>query len=439
MARRITRRQFMRSGAAAAAAFTFWPKGILRAQSPAQRLHVAFIGAGGRGASNLHEISQCAADVVALCDVDASNLAAAAKSFPNAKTYSDFRKLLEQKDIDGVVVSTPDHVHAFAALAAIRLGKHIYCEKPLTHCVYESRILRLAAAEKKVATQMGNGGHSSEGTRATVEWIQSGAIGQVREVHMWTDRAKDWWPQGVPRPTETPPVPQNLAWDLWIGPAPQRPYHPAYHPFKWRGWADFGTGALGDMGCHVFDVSCWALKLGPPSTIEAETSGYNRETFPEWSIVRYEFPQRGDLPPVKLTWYDGGKLPQRPPELEEGREMGTKDGGTIFVGDKGKMIVPLGGAPRLIPEAKMKDFKRPDPSIPRSIGHHKEWVEACKGGPPAGSNFDFSGPMTETILLGNVAIRVGKKIQWDSEKLQATNAPDAAPLIHREYRKGWEL
>lgn len=438
MAYQMTRRQFMRSGLAAGA-LACWPRGILHAASPSERLHVGFIGAGGRGSNNLQEISRFAADVVALCDVDAAYLAAAAKAYPNAKTYSDFRKMLEQKDIDAVVVSTPDHVHAVAALAAIRLGKHVYCEKPLTHSIYESRLLRLAAAEKKVATQMGNGGHSHEGTRLAVEWVRSGILGHVREVHLWTDRAKDWWPQGVSRPSDTPAVPATLDWDLWTGPAPARPYHPAYHPFKWRGWVDFGTGALGDMGCHVFDVACWALKLDAPTTVEAETSGCNGETYPQWSMVRYEFPQRGDMPPVKLLWYDGGKLPPRPAELDEGQEFGSKDGGTLFIGDKGKMIVPLGASPRLIPEARMRDFNQPSPSIPRSVGHHKEWVEACKGGPPAGSNFDVAGPMTETILLGNVAIRLGKKLQWDSENLQVVNAPEAAALIRREYRKGWEL
>ncbi|MGE5609285.1 MAG: Gfo/Idh/MocA family protein [Bacillota bacterium] len=439
MTRTFTRRYFLQSTALAASAFALSPRGILRAQAPSDRLNVAFVGVGGRGAGNLAAISECKANIVALCDVDQNHLAAAAAKFPGAKTYADFRKLLEQKDIDAVVVSTPDHFHAVTAIAAMRLGKHVYCEKPLTHSIYETRRLTESARKHKVATQMGNGGHSSEGTRLTVEWIQTGAIGPVREVHTWTNRAKGWWPQGVPRPSDTPPVPPTLNWDLWLGPAPLRPYHPAYHPFKWRGWADFGTGALGDMGCHVFDVSYWALNLTHPTTIEAETSGYNGETFPEWSIIRYTFAQRGNMPPVKLTWYDGGKLPPRPADLEPGREMGSPDGGTLFIGDKGTILTPLGGAPRLIPESKMKDFKRPDPFLPRSIGHHREWVEACKGGKPAGANFEYAGLLTEIVLLGNLAIRARKKIEWDGPHMKATNAPEADPLIHREYRNGWSL
>ncbi len=294
-------------------------------KSPNERLNIGLIGVAGRGASNLKNVS--GENIVALCDIDDNRLAPAALQFPAAKTYNDFRKLLEQKGIDAVVVSTPDHTHAVAAAMALRLGKHVYCEKPLTHSIHEARTLARLAAEAKVATQMGNAGHSSENTRRVVELVRAGAIGPVHEVHAWTNRPI--WPQGIDRPTEIPPIPAHVHWDLWLGPAPERPYDPAYHPFKWRGWWDFGTGALGDMGCHVFDPPYWALDLRYPSRVTAEGPPRNAETAPPWSIVRYEFPARGGQPPVALTWYDGGKLP--PAELFDGELPAKNSSGSVLV------------------------------------------------------------------------------------------------------------
>jgi predicted dehydrogenase len=391
------------------------------------------IGVAGKGTDNIQSVSS--QNIVALCDVDETNLLKVAAKFPAAKKYRDFRKLLEQKDIDAVVITIPDHCHAVAAMAAMKLGKHVYCEKPLAHSVYEVRQMTLAAREHKVATQMGNSGHSSEGTRQVVEWIQAGAIGPVREVHAWTDRPI--WPQGIARPSETPEVPSTLDWDLWLGPAPARPYHKAYHQFNWRGWWDFGTGALGDMGCHVIDAAFWALGLGSPSTVEAESSPVNRETAPLWAIIRYEFPAKGTRPAVKFVWYDGGKQPSR--ELTETpADQKLDTNGLLFVGDKGKLFFPR-RTPRLLPDSAMKNFQPPPPTIPRSIGHHAEWFAACRGDKPAGSNFEHAGPLTEMVLLGNIALRVGRKIEWDGPNLQVRNAPEAAQYVRREYRKGWSL
>ncbi|MHC5057605.1 MAG: Gfo/Idh/MocA family protein, partial [Planctomycetota bacterium] len=310
--------------------------------------------------------------------------------------------------------------------------KDVFCQKPLTHNVWEARALTLAARKHKVATQMGIQGHAKEGTRLLVEWVRSGAIGPVREIQYWTNRPI--WPQGIGRPKDTPPVPPSLDWDLWLSVAPERPYHPAYHPFKWRGFWDFGTGALGDIGCHALDAGFWALELGSPRSVEAETSPVNDETAPKWSIVTYQFPARGDMPPVKVVWYEGGKMPPRPKELEGNRKLGG--GGQLFFGDKG--VIMAGGTPRLIPEARMKEFERPPKTIPRSPGHVAEWVRACKGGEPAGANFDFAGPLSEMVLLGNFAVRTGKRIEWDGENMRATNAPEANRYVSRVPRKGWE-
>ena len=439
----LSRRDFI-SAAAAATAFTIVPRHVLAGAGstpPSEKLNIAGIGVGGRGADNLPAIST--ENIVALCDVDAKQADATFKRFPKAKIYRDFRRMLdEQKDIDAVVVSTPDHVHAAASMMAIKMRKHVYCEKPLTHSIYEARKLAEAAREYKVATQMGIQGHAGEGIRLLCEWIWDGAIGPVREVHTWTDRPKGWWPQGVDRPKETPPVPDTLDWDLWLGPAPHRPYHPAYVPFKWRGWWDFGTGALGDMGIHNCSPIFWALKLGYPTTVEVVSQeGANAETGPTKSILRYEFPARGNMPPVTLMWYDGGNMPLRPEELEEGRRLGDNDGGSLLVGDKGKILAPgwCAASPRLIPESKMKAYKLPVKTIPRSIGHHEEWLAACKGGKPAQANFDFSGPLTEAVLLGNIAIRTGEKIYWDGPNMRCTNVPKANEYVYCSYRQGWTL
>jgi len=436
----MNRRDFLASTAVAAAAFTIVPRYVLGGPGytpPSEKLNIAGIGVGGRGASDIKAVSS--ENIVALCDVDDKRAGETFTRYPKAKKYRDFRKMLEkEKNIDAVVVATPDHVHAVAAMMAVKMGKHVYCEKPLTHLIYEARQLTKAAREAKVATQMGNQGHSGEGNRLICEWIWDGAIGPVREVHTWTNRPI--WPQGIDRPKETPPIPKTLDWDLWLGPAPQRPYNPAYLPFNWRGWWDFGTGALGDMACHIIDSPFWALKLKYPISVEASSTKVNSETYPLASIVRYEFPARGNMPPVKLTWYDGGLRPPRPEELEPGRKMGSDNGGVLFVGEKGKLVCSCyGNSPRLIPEAKMAAYKRPPKTIPRVEGHHKDWIRACKTGKPACSNFDYAGPLAETVLLGNIAIRTGKKLYWDGPKMKFTNVPEANEYVHQQYRQGWTL
>jgi predicted dehydrogenase len=439
----ISRRDFM-GGVALAAAFTIVPRYVLggpRQIPPSEKLNIAGIGVGGRGADNLDAVGS--ENIVALCDVDEARASATFKRYPKAKKYSDFRIMLEkQKDIDAVIVATPDHVHAVATITAIKMGKHVYCEKPLTHSIYEARMVARAAREQKVATQMGIQGHSGEGIRLLCEWIWDGAIGPVREVHTWTDRPGSWWPQGIARPKDTPPAPPTLDWDLWLGPAPYRPYHPAYVPFKWRGWWDFGTGPMGDMGIHNCSPIFWALKLGYPTSVEVVSQeGNNDQTGPVKSIVRYEFPARGDMPPLTLTWYDGGNMPPRPEELEPDRRLGDNDGGSLLIGDKGKILAPgwCAESPRLIPESKMKEYKLPPKTIPRSPGHHQEWINACKGGKLPTANFDFSGPLTEVLLLGNIAIRTGEKLLWDGPNMKITNVPEANNYVRRQYRQGWTL
>jgi predicted dehydrogenase len=436
--------------AVAAAAFQIVPTyvlGLNGATPPSSRLNIAGIGVSGQGA---HDIGQFPSDnIVALCDVDWAHAASTFKKFPRARQWKDFRQMLEeQKDIDAVIVATPDHVHARASITALRLGKHVYCEKPLTHSVWEARHVAEVARASKLATQMGNQGQASEARRLLSEMIWDGAIGPVREAHIWTDRPSnglfnEYWPQGVARPADTPPVPSTLDWDLWLGPAPERPYHPAYAPFKWRGWWDFGTGALGDIGCHSFDPVFRALKLGAPESVEARSTRVNEETFPLASTVTYRFPARADQPAVKLVWYDGGLRPERPEELEPGREMGAT--GALLLGDKGK-ILSQRMQWRLIPESRMQAYGTPPRRLERSIGHYAEWAAACKGGPPAGSNFDWAGPLAETVLLGNVALRpqlrqelTGKTLLWDSAAFRFTNSDQANRWLKRAYRIGWGL
>ena len=433
--------------AAAVAAFTVVPRHVLggpRQIPPSEKVNIAGIGVGGRGGGDIEALSS--QNIVALCDVDWHQAAGTFRRHPNARKYKDFRVMLdkEDKNIDAVMVATPDHVHAVASMAAIKRGKHVYCEKPLTHSVYEARMVTEAAREHKVATQMGNQGQAEEPTRLMCEHIWDGAIGPVREVHVWTDRplnglSKVYWPQGVGRPEDTPPVPETLDWDMWLGPAPQRPYHPAYAPFRWRGWWDFGTGALGDIGCHRIDPIWRALKFKAPVSVEASCTLVNNETYPVASRVTYHFGARGDMPPVKLTWYDGGLRPPRPPELEAGQQMGTN--GILFVGDKGKMLEHV-----LIPESLRKEYGKPPKMLERSPGHHQEWIDACKGGKPAGSNFNHAGPLAEAVLLGNVALRPAMKekltrvrLLWDSANMKITNIPEANQYLHRQYRQGWSL
>jgi predicted dehydrogenase len=413
---------------------------------PSGKLNIGVIGSGGRGTDDIEGVKT--ENIVALCDVDQQRATGIQKRFPKANTYQDFRVMLEkQKEIDAVIVATPDHTHAVASMAAIQLGKHVYCEKPLTRTVHEARALAQAAAKAKVATQMGNQGMAFEGNRLIKEWIGAGAIGPVREVHVWSDRPTHrgkmplWWPQGIERPTDTPPIPAHLDWDLWLGPAPWRPYHPAYVPFKWRGWWDFGSGGLGDMGIHNLAPVFSALKLGPPVSVHASSTPVFKESVPLAAVVHYQFAARGDMPAVKLHWYDGGLLPARPEELENDRPLDAEDG-IIFVGDKGKILVRGWGGetPRLIPESKHRDFNPPPKTLPRSIGHHEEWIKACKSGTPTESHFGFAGPLTEAVLLGSIAIRMqGEVLDWDPAQMKIPNTPEAEEYLRYDYRKGWSL
>lgn len=445
---RVSRRQALVAGAAAAAVAVV-PRHVLGGPGhtpPSEKLNIAGVGIGGQGGWDLKQLED--QNIVALADVDWGYASRTLNRYPHAAKYKDFRHMLDkEKGIDAVVVGTPDHNHAIVSMAAIKRGKHVYCEKPLTRTVHEARELATAAREQKVVTQMGNQGMAFEGNRLMTEWLEDGAIGPVREAHVWSDRPTHvgklplYWEQGIQRPGETPPVPLSLDWDLWLGPAPWRPYHPVYAPFRWRGWWDFGSGGLGDMGIHNIAPVVSSLKLGPPSSISASSTAVFPETLPLACCVHYEFPARAGMPPVKLHWYDGGLLPPRPEELEDGRELNHEDG-ILLVGDKGKMLVEGWGghSPRLIPEKRMQEYRRPPKTLPRSIGHHQEWVAACKGNGVTRSSFDFAGPLTETVLLGTVSVRMGgRKLDWDSENLKITNLPEADKYLHYEYRKGWTL
>lgn len=378
-------------------------------------------------------------NIYALCDVDEKNAAGTFQKFPKAKLYKDFRKMLEQeKSIDAVTISTPDHMHFPAAMMAMKMGKHVYCQKPLTHTVEEARRLTEAARKYKVATQMGNQGHSDKWLRRNVELVQSGVLGKVREAHCWTDRPI--WPQGVNRPTDSTPVPSTLDWEAWLGVAPERPYSPAYVPFKWRGYWDFGTGALGDMGCHVYDMPYWALKLGAPISVVAEQEGMTQESPPKASTITYEFGEREGLSATRFIWYDGGRKPSA--ELVKGKKLGTN--GVILVGDKDTLFVPsYWGRGEFLSGSTYDDFKSVAETLPKASNfdkcHYEEWIMACKGGPKAYSNFDYAGPLTEMILLGNVAMRSGKKIEWNAKKMKVTNDKDANRLLTKKYRKGYEV
>ena len=436
---RITRRRFL-GGAAAVAAFTVVPRHVLGGPNyiaPSEKLNIACIGIGGMGAS---DISQFAGEnIVALCDVDWRHAAGTFDKFPNAKKYRDFRKMLdaEDKNIDAVSVSTPDHIHAVASMAAIKRNKHVYCQKPLCHNVYEVRQLTLAARKHGVATQMGTQLHATAEMRTMVEIVHSGVIGNVRKVDLWS--GKNWG--GGTRPTDTPPVPETLDWDLWLGPAPYRTYHPTYLPGNWRRWWDFGTGTLGDMGCHIIDPAWWALDLDAPTSIEAQPGPFSDETYPTKTVITWEFPARGNRPAATVRWFDGDNRPPRPDELEEGRNL--PDQGGLYYGDKGTLLLPHGSRPELIPYSKMKGFKPPEPFLPRekagAAGHYQEWVRACKGGPKPLSNFDYAGPLTEAILLGNIAAKAGRKIEWNSAAMKVTNMPEIDRHLSRQYRQGWSL
>ena len=443
----LTRRRFLGMGAVATA-ISIVPRHVVARSGqtpPSEKLNIAGVGVGGQGHSDLMSVSS--ENIVALCDVDDRHAARAYRQWPRAKQHRDFRRMLEtQKEIDAVMVATPDHLHFLITMEAIKLGKHVYCQKPLTHTVAEARALAQAASQSKVATQMGNQGNAGEGVRLIQEWIEDGAIGKVREVHCWTNKPE--CPSGIARPKETPPVPAGLDWDLWLGPAPQRPFHPAYLPFKWRSWWDFGSSSLGDMGCHVINNAWRPLQLGRPTSIEAYSTGCNDETGPLAAIVYFEFPARGDMPPVRLTWYEGGMMPPRPTELEDYRRMGDNEG-TLFVGERGKILCCCyGQSPRIIPESKMQSIGRPRQRLARSPGHYQEWISACKGGQKPGSHFEHAAVLTEIVQLGNVAIRFGRhqtgenghpvKLLWDGVAGKVTNLPEANRYLQTEYRKGWE-
>ena len=446
------RRAFLAASSSLALGFTIVPRHVLGGGgylAPSERVNLAGIGVGGMGGGDIGNHARNGANIVALCDVDEQRAAGSFQAFPNARRYKDFRVMLdkEAKNIDAVTVGTPDHIHAVASMAAIRAGKHVYCQKPLTHTLHECRELTKAARAAGVATQMGNQGHASEGSRLTNEWIQAGVIGDVREVHVWSDRAGLLWKQGIGRPAGSQPIPSTLDWNLWLGPAPERPYHSAYAPVQWRGWRDFGTGAMGDMGCHIIDHPVWALALGPPTTVEATTTldgsvidgKPNFETYPIAATITYEFPARGKLPPVRMTWYEGGLMPPTPAEMADGQRL--PGNGVLYVGSQGKMFHSShGGMPELLPRALHEQAQKVPKTMPRSPGHYEEWMLACKGGPKPVSNFDYAGPLTEIALLGVLALRAPlKRLEWDSEALQVKNAPELNEFVRSEYRKGWTL
>jgi predicted dehydrogenase len=502
----ISRRDFVTKAAATTAAVTIVPRHVLgRGQTPpSDRLNIAGVGVGGMGRTNLLNLG-LDNNIVALCDVDwgfagrawqvatleadlkreqdrlaRTDLTAEARrnsehrvgslqrlikeDVPKQKRYRDFRIMLEeQKDIDAVVVATPDHMHAAIAMAAMDLNKHVYVQKPLCWSVDEARKLARKARQTKVVTQMGNQGHSWDDGRKAVEWVQSGAIGDVTEVHVWTNRPLSYWPQGIPRPeprrmTENVrwnmsgvmarlanamgiySVPEGLDWDLFLGPAPHVEYHPVYHPFNWRGWVDWGAGALGDMGAHLLDHSYWALELGYPTTVETVSTPFDDECFPMASKTYYEFPARGTKPPVKLTWYDGGMFPPTPPELPEGEKLNA-EGGAIMVGTKGKVIHNTYGLnARLLPASLQASVGTPKQTLPRiTTSHEVNWSNACKGNGQPSSPFEYAAKLTDVMLLGVVALRAGVKIHYDGADMRVTNSRDANDMLKREYRRGWSL
>ena len=445
----LTRRTFLEH--AALATTGLWLGGCAtssltpraRRIAPDEKMRIGCIGIGGQGGSVTADLATFPdVQIAALCDVDQTYAAKNIKKYPGVPLYRDYREMLEKEPkLHAVMVGTPDHWHAPISLAAMQLGLHVYCEKPLAHTIEEARLMGRVARETGVVTQMGNAGHASEGLRLTKEWIGAGAIGKVSEVHVWSDRpGKFWRSQGHRRPTELPPVPAGLDWNLWLGGASNRPYHPDYLPRQWRGWQDFGCGAVGDMAVHNADPAFYALDLGAPDWVEAESSPTNPDSFPEWSILTYHFPAKGRRGPIKMIWYDGGKMPPRPAELEADRALG--DNGIYFLGTKGVLLAPgWSGTPRLVPESKMQALVRPEKSIARSVGHRREWVDACRAGRPedAKAGFWYSAPFTEALLVGLLPLFAGKRIQWDARTMSALNAPELAPLIRKSYRSGFDL
>jgi len=465
----FTRRQFLYTTAfAGAAALTGCATTGPRRLSAGDKLNIGVVGAGGKGSSDTDHCSD--ENIVALCDVDTNTLAKRKEKYPNARTYQDWREMLQKEtSLDAVIVSTPDHMHAMVAATAMRMGKHVYCQKPLVQTVHEARLLRKLAKQYGVVTQMGNQGSAEDGLRRAVEVIQGGVIGAVREVHVWSNRPV--WAQGQDRPAGSDPVPASLDWDGWLGPAQYRPYKQGvYHTFSWRGWQDFGTGALGDMACHPANMPFRALTLGYPTEIEATSSSMNKETYPLKSRIRFQFPARQGLAPVTFWWYDGGNPKPNDPYRHDGNNkppgnvtaeveamMGSVPGsGCILVGDDGKIFSPDDyGANFFIKHKSDKEYvpsknsdavKAVPQTIPRNAftgdtdkRHHLEWIAGCKGGPTPYSNFDIAAYLTEIILLGCVALRTGKKLEWDGPNMRAKNAPESAQYVKRNYRNGWSL
>lgn len=440
MASNVTRRDFLRTSAATAAGALIG-RTALGAEKSAKKVRYAMVGVGGRGGAHLGWAG--GEGIVALCDVDAGAVARAAKRYPNAKKYKDYRKMFEDADdFDAVVVATPDHNHFPAVMRALKAGKHVYCEKPLTWSIWEAQQLAIEAAKQKVATQMGNQGNAGQGWRILYEYVHGGAIGDVKEIHTWTNRPI--WPQGMARPKGEDPIPESLYWDGWIGPAPMRPFKKGvYHGFKWRGFYDFGAGALGDMACHTMNALFQVMTPGYPTTVELlEHTGANEETFPKSEVIKWVFPKTDKRPGFESYWYDGGKKPERPEELEE--KLRIPKTGTMFVGTKGTILCSGDNnqSPRLIPETKRKEYGRPKKLLERSPGYWQELVIAARGEKPwdyPKSNFQYAGPMTAVILMGVVAERVGKKkLEFDAKTLKFTNSEKANELLRRTARKGWD-
>lgn len=444
----ITRRSFLGSAAgcgAAMSAFSIVPRHVLGGKdytAPSSKVSIAGIGVGGMGFNNLKGLES--QNIVALCDVDHKYAAKVFKRYPKAKRYKDYRVMLEnQKDIDAVLVATPDHTHAIITIAAMKAGKHVFCQKPLTHTIKEARQVARVAKETGVVTQMGIQGHSAEGIKLICEWIWDGAIGKIENVDAWCSLA--YYPPGraywctthYDVPAEKPPVPDGIDWDLWLGPAKQRDYHPTYHPGRWRAWYDFGCGMMGDRGAHTLDSVFMALKLKQPESISATVSNLNKQTHPISSIVNYDFAAREDMLPVKVRWYEGIEVP-RPDDLEDRRKV-PKQGGILFKGEKGTIMCGVyGGSPRIIPETKMREYKRPAKTLPRiTTSHEMEWVNAIKEGHKANADFEYSAALTEFALLGNLAKRTQSKLYYDAANMKITNSEKANALMHQEYRTGW--
>ena len=455
--RKLTRRNFL-GGAAAAAAFTVVPRRVLGGAgntAPSEKVNVAIIGTGGQGIVNMKQLfNEPDVRIAALCDINnesdysmfyyggtaglkpATELVRQKYGQP-CPTYRDYNQMLAEQDIDAVLLATPDHSHAMISLAVIAKGKHLYCEKPLCRTVYESRVVAEAARKAGVATQLGNFGHSSEDIRLACEWIWDGAIGDVHDVHSWTSTGARRWTNFTERPKETPPVPAGFDWERWLEPVPPRPYHPDYVPVRWRAWWQFGSGTIGDFACHHLDPAFWALKLdqSPRFSVEASSIGTTEETCPAGSLIYFDFPARAGMGPVRITWYEGGVMPPRPAELEEGRSLGEH--GILFIGTKGAILGDgWSKSPRIIPETKMRAYRQPPKTLPRVKGHHRDWLDACKGKGDPSTHFEYSGPLSEFVLMGNVAIRAGKKLEFDWKNMNVTNAPEANKLVKPDYREG---